>query len=491
MGELNQKENSHWFGADLDLVGANGGGLFYLAMRRALDYLCENPHVDASRIGMTGLSGGGWQTIVLSALDKRVLASVPVAGYTTLAGRAERVDVGEPGDFEQNATDLLVGQDYNTFTAMRAPRPTLLINNTEDNCCFRAPLVKPEIFDPTRPFFALYGAAGAFEFHANTDDPAHNYGLHNREQSYGFFIKHLGLSGTAKEIPVGDEIKTYDELAVGLPADNLTVLGLARQLAEEVKRPAIPSGTTERLAWAARERSILRTIVRYHPVRVAQSWRVWNTWYRRVESISYRFQMDNRLGATGVWLKEVGTPERAPLTIELNDAGAQAAGSEAWDRMPEIAGRLDHGEQVLVLDPLFTGDAAPEKHLDEFAEMLAAAGDRPLGLEAAQLIAITQWAENEFHPPSVRLETTGIRSQVEALVAADLEPRMFSALPSNHGVKSLAYLLEKPVLYRSAPDLFCLDLYKDFDIDALTALAAPASVSQINPVDAASSGADR
>lgn len=59
MGELSQEENGHWFAADLDLVGANGVGLFYLAMRRGLDYLAADPHVDPTRLGVTGLSGGG------------------------------------------------------------------------------------------------------------------------------------------------------------------------------------------------------------------------------------------------------------------------------------------------------------------------------------------------------------------------------------------------------------------------------------------------
>lgn len=50
MGELYQKENDHGYLAHLDLVGANGVGLFYLIMRKALDYLYMDPRVDQSRI---------------------------------------------------------------------------------------------------------------------------------------------------------------------------------------------------------------------------------------------------------------------------------------------------------------------------------------------------------------------------------------------------------------------------------------------------------
>jgi hypothetical protein len=83
-GELAQKGNGHEFGAQLDLVGANALGLFYLVMRKGLNYLDQHPNADRSRLGVTGLSGGGWQTIVLSALDPRVAVAVPVAGYGSL-----------------------------------------------------------------------------------------------------------------------------------------------------------------------------------------------------------------------------------------------------------------------------------------------------------------------------------------------------------------------------------------------------------------------
>jgi hypothetical protein len=38
-------------------------------------------------------------------------------------------------------------------------------------------------------------------------------------------------------------------------------------------------------------------------------------------------------------------------------------------------------------------------------------------------------------------------------------------------------LLEKPVSFGDAPELFCLDLYKKFDLDRLAVIAAPAEVT--------------
>ena len=475
MGESHGPENEHWFAAHLDLVGQNGVGLFYLAMRRGLDFLYDDPDVDRGRIGVTGLSGGGWQTIILSALDERVAVSVPVAGYVSLKGRAERLP-DEPGDIEQNASDLIAHQDYSTFTAMRAPRPTLLVNTAEDDCCFRAPLVRPYIFDAVRPFFHLYGRDDDFEFFQETLISAHNYGPGSREQAYRFFAKHFQLAAPQTEIPVGEEIRGYPELAGGLPVDNLTILGLARKLASAIKRTDVPSDASALPAWRDSERAKLRQIVRYSPVAVKQPWLIWNTNHSEVESLSYRFEMENGLSAAGVYMRATTAGTKAPMTIVLNDGGKKAAAPERWNRLNEFGDRLDRGEQVLALDLLFSGDAAPDQPAQLLCEMLAAAGDRPLGLETAQLAGITKWAQQQFAPARIRIETTGLRSQLQALVAAALNPTMFSEVASHQGMKSLGYLLEKPVHYEDAPDLFCLDLYRDFDIDRLAAVAQPARV---------------
>ena len=484
MGDLHTEFNEHWFASELDLQGLNGVGLFFLAMRRGIDYLVANPHVDPNRIGVTGLSGGGWQTITLSSLDPRVLVSIPVAGYGNLQDRLERLPE-EPGDLEQNPTDFLVGQDYSTLTAIRAPRPALLLFNAEDDCCFRAPLVKPYIFDPVVPFYKLFGKADALEFYQSTLISAHNYAVEDQTQALAFFIKHFHLNADSAEVPVGQYVKAYSELAGGVPEDNLTILGLARKMAGQLSRPPVPTSAAGLAAWAGPERARLRDVVRFHPVSVAHLMRVANTHHDQVESLSYRFEMSNGLSAAGVWLKAVETGDRAPLTIVINDKGKKGATTEVWDRDPEVAHRLERGEQVLALDLVGTGDAAPDQPYSLLTEMLAATGERPLGMEAAQLVGVARWAQEQWAPPQIRLEGTGIRSQLTALVAAALEPKLFAQVELHGGMRSLQYLLDKPVGYEDAPDLFCLDLYKYFDIEHLAALAKPAEVVQRDYVELA------
>jgi cephalosporin-C deacetylase-like acetyl esterase len=65
----------------LELCGASGLAPFYLALVRALDVGLALEHADPKRVAVSGLSGGGWQTILVSSLDPRVTLANPVAGY--------------------------------------------------------------------------------------------------------------------------------------------------------------------------------------------------------------------------------------------------------------------------------------------------------------------------------------------------------------------------------------------------------------------------
>ena len=468
-GDLAQPENFHDNGADLDLVGSNALGLFYLAMRHGLDYLASLPQTDPSRIGVTGLSGGGWQTTMLGALDPRVAVSVEVAGIGSLESNLVRpLDTDE---IEENATDLARGLDYPVLVAMRAPRPTLLIHNAEDDCCFRADLVKPYIFERIRPFFSLFGQPDELAWHENRDPGTHNYQLDNREQAYAFFSKHFGLPVEANEIPSDDEIRFPQELAVALPSQNLTIAGLAKKLGQ-ITRPPIPADN-ERTSWTQSQRESLKSVVRFTPLSVGNAWRTANSKHLGFESVSYRFDFSDGLSATGVWLKAISVPSDAPITLVLSDQGYKAAGET-------VSQHINRGEQVLAVDLLFNGTMIADEPVQADWEMLVAtAGERPLGLEAAQLLAVANWLRTITGGSQITIEAEGIRSQVISLVAAALEPAVFSRLASHDGMASLRYLLDKPVPYRSAADLFCLDLYEDFDLDRLAMIAAPTEVKRI------------
>jgi dienelactone hydrolase len=473
-GELAQPENAHDNAAALDLVGSNAVGLFYLAMRRGLDYLAASPHVDSSRIGATGLSGGGWQTVVLSALDPRIAASVEVAGIA--AKESNLTNPRDTYEIEEDAPDLMKGIDYPAFIAMRAPKPTLLVHNAVDSCCFRAPLVEPYIYEAVKPFFGMYGASENLAWHENFNPGVHNYQLDNRTQAYRFFDEHFQLQATQDEIFSDGEIHSAQELAVPLPQHNQTILRLAKDLAAKVERAPIPGDGNGKEEWSRSNRAQLNSVVRYQPVSVSRALRMANSKGMNFQSLSYLFDLSNGLSATGIWFKQDASPASEPVVIVLDDHGYKAAGQQVFDS-------LSSGHEVLTLDLLFTGASKPEiPDSSDWALLVDSSGDRCLGLEAAQLLAVARWIRSTHGAGEVSVKTNGFRTQVIALIAAALDPGAFSVLENERSIKSLGYLLDKPVPLRDAPDLFCLDLYKYFDIDILSALAAPVKIAQTSAV---------
>ena len=65
MGQLSGPGFHHNRMNQLDLCGTSGVAPFYLSLKRGLDLLLSLPHADPSRVAVTGLSGGGWQTIFI------------------------------------------------------------------------------------------------------------------------------------------------------------------------------------------------------------------------------------------------------------------------------------------------------------------------------------------------------------------------------------------------------------------------------------------
>jgi hypothetical protein len=75
-----------------------------------------------------------------------------------------------------------------------------------------------------------------------------------------------------------------------------------------------------------------------------------------------------------------------------------------------------------------------------FPEMLVATGQRAIGMEAAQLIAITEWALAKWRYPCVQIQSPGILSQETSLIASALQLSIFSEVAVREGMRSLRYL---------------------------------------------------
>ncbi|MCK9639317.1 MAG: acetylxylan esterase [Prolixibacteraceae bacterium] len=70
-------------GASLMNIGESLMGVQISENMRGVDLLCSLPNVDPQKIGTTGASGGGNQTMWLAAMDDRVKAAVPVVSVGT------------------------------------------------------------------------------------------------------------------------------------------------------------------------------------------------------------------------------------------------------------------------------------------------------------------------------------------------------------------------------------------------------------------------
>ncbi len=158
------------------LWGASLMGLQLWNSIRAVDFLESLPYVDRSRIGATGGSGGGSQTFLLTAVDRRIGAAAPVNMVSHYM---------QGGCLCENGPRLRLGTDNAEIAAMAAPRPLLLVAATGDWTRENPREEWPAI----RKVYELYGAGDRTA--VEQFNYQHNFNRESREAVYRWFARWL------------------------------------------------------------------------------------------------------------------------------------------------------------------------------------------------------------------------------------------------------------------------------------------------------------
>lgn len=164
---------------------------------RGIDLLCSLPYVDSGKIGATGASGGGSQTIWLAGLDERIKASMIVVS----AGTFESHVMGSPCICEV-MNDALNFTEESGVLALVAPRALKMCNHEKDDIPAFLPSQMLRSFNNARPVFNLYGVQNNITY--QLFDLQHGYKKEDREALVGWFDLHLkgiGNGSAKKETP--------------------------------------------------------------------------------------------------------------------------------------------------------------------------------------------------------------------------------------------------------------------------------------------------
>ncbi|WP_236977198.1 dienelactone hydrolase family protein [Membranihabitans maritimus] len=171
-------------GAALLNVGETLLGMQLTDNMRGVDLLCSLPFVDASKIGATGASGGGNQTMWLAAMDERVKACMPVVSVGTF----ESYIMSSNCVCEMLPDGLNIAEE-SEILGLIAPRAILICNAEKESNQAFLPGEMLRSLERAKPVFDFLDAGGKLQYQIGST--THGYHPVYREYLIGWMDLHL------------------------------------------------------------------------------------------------------------------------------------------------------------------------------------------------------------------------------------------------------------------------------------------------------------
>jgi cephalosporin-C deacetylase-like acetyl esterase len=486
---------------ELYLVGSCQQGLLVWESMRAIDYLVERPEIDPQRMGMTGSSGGGTNTIYTSAVDQRIAVSIPVCSVATFDQILKMVrdnnwDDGE--DLCNQLPEILAYSDSPDLIAAFAPKPLQIINSTND---LWFPLEGTrQTYELAQEIYRLYGVKDRISL-AEIDMP-HGYSRPMREAAYGWFSRWLLDRGDGAPIAEPD----FAPLEAPYP-EHLTyiVMPQARHLADlRHRQRRLSTGcclaeTDELLkpgpavtAWTAAQANAL-------PPGQEVSRRTLQTVlglsnfppYRSIEARVFKQVIDRGLFAERVeYESEPGilTPAMLMLPDVYDRLCPLVIYVGEWGKMQGLSNGtfevlLEHGWGVFAVDVRGLGETATN---DFYASTTALMTDRPLlGQRVFDVLRAVDYVWQRI-PLGIQIDEGRVgcwgegAGAILALFAAALDQRISAAVALSMLDSFKSLILERPDWPAS---LFLFDVLNHFDLPDVAKLVTPRPLLLGNVVD--------
>jgi len=164
------------------LSGMEVSGLMFWDSIRAIDYLASRPEVDPGRIGVTGVSGGGFNALYTAVLDERVKAVAPDGFATEIEALIKRTGAGCCA-YLPNLTRYA---EISNVYSLIAPRQLLLLGGYMDVLSDRI----LDVYEQARAVYKLYGAEANLRYFLDRDG-GHTYSKPMRLALYRWFNEWL------------------------------------------------------------------------------------------------------------------------------------------------------------------------------------------------------------------------------------------------------------------------------------------------------------